>query len=400
MKTQPMQLELPSLMPRLVPASDMSATETVSLVDCLRLSLLITEGGLGGRNIRLLAAHVGGYRALLGLSEKSLLETLGGPADRIHRLAAALKSGLLNERTFRLEEQCQQQKIAAVACSDPLYPQRLRQISGLPVVLFWRGHDIGPLFQDANVATIIGTRRPTGYGRLMARRIAEPLAQSGIIIVSGLARGIDTVAHEAALAAGRPTVGVLACGVDIAYPPENAGLIERISATGAVISEHVPGTPPVRTYFPARNRILSGLSDAVIIIEASLKSGSMITASYAADQGRDVYAVPGNALSRESEGCNRLIREGAFLLTEAEDVLWRIPSARRLDAFSAALDSQSDDPEEEDAICHLLRGGAMTLNDLSSLLGEPLPEILCRLTDLEIRGSIRRDRGHFTLTGG
>lgn len=300
-------IPLPRPLPAMTAAAEMPAEETVSLDDCIRLSLLLSEGGIGGRTLRTLAARAGGFHNMLGFSDRSLVEAVGGPPERVHRLAAALRGGLLRERAEGLEAQCRRQQIQAAACTDPRFPQRLRQISGVPVILFWRGQDIGRLLKDASVATMIGTRRPTGYGRLMARRIAEPLAHAGIVIVSGLARGIDTVAHESALGAASPTIGVLACGVDIAYPPENAALIARICEQGAIISEHLPGTPPVRTYFPARNRILSGMADAVIIVEASLKSGSMITASYAADQGRDVYAVPGNALSRESEGCNRLI---------------------------------------------------------------------------------------------
>lgn len=386
-------------------------SEQVDLLDCIRLALLIKEGRLASRHLLSLADLAGGFRKMFELSDKTILETVSGPPERIQRLSALLRSGLLRERALQIGEQCRRQKISAVACSDNHYPVNLRQISGFPIVLFSRGREIQSVMAEKTTATIVGTRRPTGYGRLVGRRFSEQLAQAGVLIISGMARGIDTIAHESALAAGMQTLAVLACGLDIVYPPDNAALLDRICEHGTIISEHLPGTPPIRTYFPARNRILSGLADAVIVIEASLKSGSMITASFAADQGRDVFAVPGNVLSRESEGCNRLIAEGAFMLTEVADVLWRLPAARRLDSFTAYLaEAERDDlnnVEEEsgslktnlvaEEITQLLRGCALTSAELANLMSAPLPEILCNLSELEIQGKVTRDRGKFIL---
>lgn len=386
-------------------------SEQVDLLDCIRLALLIKEGRLASRQLLSLADLAGGFGKMFELSDKTILETVSGPPERIQRLSALLRSGLLRERALQIGEQCRRQKISAVACSDNRYPVNLRQISGFPIVLFSRGREIQSVMAEKTTATIVGTRRPTGYGRLVGRRFSEQLAQAGVLIISGMARGIDTIAHESALAAGMQTLAVLACGLDIVYPPDNAALLDRICEHGTIISEHLPGTPPIRTYFPARNRILSGLADAVIVIEASLKSGSMITASFAADQGRDVFAVPGNVLSRESEGCNRLIAEGAFMLTEVADVLWRLPAARRLDSFTAYLaEAERDDlnnVEEEsgslktnlvaEEITQLLRGCALTSAELANLMSAPLPEILCNLSELEIQGKVTRDRGKFIL---
>ncbi|NLC83691.1 MAG: DNA-protecting protein DprA [Ruminococcaceae bacterium] len=386
-------------------------SEQVDLLDCIRLALLIKEGRLASSHLLSLAGLAGGFRKMFELSDKTILETVSGPPERIQRLSALLRSGLLRERALQIGEQCRRQKISAVACSDNRYPVNLRQISGFPIVLFSRGREIQSVMAEKTTATIVGTRRPTGYGRLVGRRFSEQLAQAGVLIISGMARGIDTIAHESALAAGMQTLAVLACGLDIVYPPDNAALLDRICEHGTIISEHLPGTPPIRTYFPARNRILSGLADAVIVIEASLKSGSMITASFAADQGRDVFAVPGNVLSRESEGCNRLIAEGAFMLTEVADVLWRLPAARRLDSFTAYLaEAERDDlnnVEEEsgslktnlvvEEITQLLRGCALTSAELANLMSAPLPEILCNLSELEIQGKVTRDRGKFIL---
>ncbi len=386
-------------------------SEQVDLLDCIRLALLIKEGRLASRQLLSLADLAGGFGKMFELSDKTILETVSGPPERIQRLSALLRSGLLRERALQIGEQCRRQKISAVACSDNHYPVNLRQISGFPIVLFSRGREIQSVMAEKTTATIVGTRRPTGYGRLVGRRFSEQLAQAGVLIISGMARGIDTIAHESALAAGMQTLAVLACGLDIVYPPDNAALLDRICEHGTIISEHLPGTPPIRTYFPARNRILSGLADAVIVIEASLKSGSMITASFAGDQGRDVFAVPGNVLSRESEGCNRLIAEGAFMLTEVADVLWRLPAARRLDSFTAYLaEAERDDlnnVEEEsgslktnlvvEEITQLLRGCALTSAELANLMSAPLPEILCNLSELEIQGKVTRDRGKFIL---
>ena len=371
--------------------------ENVSRSDCLRLALLTDEGGLTGRMVRQLAAQAGSFSSLLGLSERTFLEMVASPPERINKLSRLLHGGKIMERLAKAEELCEQFGIQAVACTDPLYPERLKRISSFPTVIFWRGVSMTSIMDQPFLATVVGTRRPTGYGRIMTDRIAGSLAQAGLVIVSGLAKGVDTIAHKAALSAGRPTVGVLACGVDFAYPPENARLIEKICETGIVMSEHVPGTPPLKHYFPARNRILSGLADAVIITEASIKSGSMITASFAADQGRDVYAVPGNVLSLESEGCNRLIRDGAFLLNQAEDVLWRIPAGQRMDALSAAL-REGDPFDIDEEICQTLAGGALTIDDLAALLDREIPEMLCWLSDLEIRGRVHRERGRYALT--
>lgn len=371
--------------------------ECLEIQDCVRLALLIGEGGLTGRIVRQLAVRVGGFKALLSLSMKAFLELIGGPPERIEKLTRLLRGDQLAARLHQSLSICERDAIRSIVCTDPAYPERLKQIGNYPTVLFWRGQSLPSVVSSPFLATIVGTRNPTGYGRIMTERIAGDLARAGLVIVSGMALGIDTLAHKAALEAGQPTIGVLACGVDLTYPPQNAGLMARICETGVIMSEHVPGTPPIKTFFPARNRILSGLSDAVIVTEASMKSGSMITASFAADQGRDVFAVPGNVLSTESEGCNQLIREGAFLLTRAEDVLWRIPTAQRMDSLSAAI--RGDDPVDiESEICQTLAGGALTIDDLAIMLDREIAEMLCLLSDLEIRGRVKRERGRFVLT--
>lgn len=200
---------------------------------------------------------------------------------------------------------------------DPEYPGNLKQIYDPPPLLYVRG-SLSP--QDARAIAVVGSRHPTLYGQAAAERIARGLSRRNITVVSGLARGIDSCAHRGALAGGGRTLAVLGCGADVVYPPENRDLFEQIAAKGAVLSEFPLGTPPDRDHFPTRNRLISGLSLGVAVVEATLRSGSLITARFALEQGRDVFAVPGNVDSLRSAGTNRLIKQGAKLVSRAEDI--------------------------------------------------------------------------------
>jgi DNA processing protein len=201
---------------------------------------------------------------------------------------------------------------------DPRYPPQLLPLAGMPGLLFVRGH------LEVLVApqiAIVGSRRPTALGRSTAREFACSLARSGLAITSGLALGIDAASHEGALAGGAPTLGVCATGLDLCYPPANAALSERIlEAGGALLSEFQPGTLPLPHHFPQRNRIISGLSLGVLVVEAALKSGSLITARYAGEQGRAIFAIPGSIHSTQSRGCHQLLRQGAALVECAQDI--------------------------------------------------------------------------------
>ncbi len=204
-----------------------------------------------------------------------------------------------------------------ITLHDPSYPQALKYTADPPIVLYCRGR----LTQDELCVAVVGSRKATWYGLDMSKRLSSELARHGVTVVSGMARGVDSRAHYGALEAGGRTIAVLGCGVDIVYPRENRNLMNEICSKGAVISEFLPGTEPMPFNFPARNRIISGLSQGVVIVEASEKSGSLITADYALEQGRDVFAVPGNINSVNSSGTNRLIREGARIITCAGDIL-------------------------------------------------------------------------------
>lgn len=206
-----------------------------------------------------------------------------------------------------------------VFITDKHYPRRLKEIHSPPKVLYIRGSL--PQCLECTLA-VVGTRKTSPYGRAVTPELVSALARSGIVIVSGLALGIDALAHQAALDAGGQTIAVLGCGIDAIYPIANRRLgLEIIKRGGAVISEYPPGTPPLKQHFPARNRIISGLSRGVLVIEGAEDSGSLITAKFAVDQNRDVLAVPGNIMSATSTGPNNLIKMGARAVTSAHDVL-------------------------------------------------------------------------------
>jgi DNA processing protein len=205
-----------------------------------------------------------------------------------------------------------------ITSDDPRYPENLKKTPDPPLYVYVKGA-LHP--EDANALAIVGTRKPTHYGKTVTQRLASELASAGFTIVSGMARGIDTQAHKGALAAKGRTIAVLGCGIDVAYPPENKGLVEEIAANGAVITENPFGTRPEAGYFPARNRIISGLSRGTVIIEAAEDSGSLITAKDTIEQGRKLFAVPGNIGSITSRGPNSLIKDGAILVESGNDIL-------------------------------------------------------------------------------
>ena len=236
--------------------------------------------------------------------------------------------------------------VRAIAFCEPDYPKMLAAIPDPPPVLFLRGH--ASLFDPPAIA-IIGARNASGVGRKIARSLAADLGAAGIVIVSGLARGIDGAAQDAALASG--TIAVVAGGVDVVYPPEHEDLTERIGKQGAIISESPMGYGPTGRDFPRRNRLISGLSRGVIVVEAAAKSGTLITARFALEQGREVFAVPGSPLDPRCHGANRLIRDGANLVERAEDVLAALAEQQRgvretgRDLFNWGEDGADQEPD-------------------------------------------------------
>jgi DNA processing protein len=224
------------------------------------------------------------------------------------------------EKYAHIEDYAIQNSIGWTAIEDENYPSALREIYAPPVLLFYKGRNL--LSRSLLALAMVGSRKATPYGISTARNLACSLAQSRICIVSGLAAGIDAACHEGALEAGGETLAVLGCGVDVIYPSGNAVLHQRIlDEGGMLLSEFFPGTPPLMSNFPRRNRILSGLAFGTLVVEASRQSGSLITARFALDQNRQVYAVPGSLHLPQSAGCNNLIKEGAKLVTGPQDIL-------------------------------------------------------------------------------
>lgn len=267
---------------------------------------------------------------------------------------------------------------------DESYPALLNQIAAPPPVLYYRGE---LLETDRVAVAIVGTRRITAYGREMTARISAGLGRAGVTVVSGLARGVDGVAHQVALDAGGRTIAVLGSGVDRIYPPEHRNLAKRIAEQGAVVSDYLPDTPPDGANFPPRNRIISGLSLGVVVVEAPDRSGALITVDFPADHGRDVFAVPGPANAATSSGCNRLIRDGARLVRSADDVLddLQIMQKREVAAAQQALPMSDADRR----LLAVITSEPQHIDDLALLCGTTVSQISGRLMMLELRGMVR-----------
>ncbi len=280
------------------------------LDDWLRYSQI---GFTAAKGLHLLRSF-GSPRALLTASEDELSLTAGLTPDNVAKIRAAAQFDLT-----RSLNAMQAFGLSVVVIDDEGYPARLRTIADPPPVLYLRGA-FDPA--DESAVAIVGTRRASTYGRLVAERLASDLARRGVTVVSGLARGIDAAAHGGALRAGGRTLAVCGCGLDVPYPRENADLAGRIAGgPGACLTEFAVGRNPEAWHFPARNRIISALALGVLVIEAPENSGALITADYAAEQGREVFAVPGNIDSGKFKGCHRLIQEGAKLVETVEDIL-------------------------------------------------------------------------------
>lgn len=279
--------------------------------------------------------------------------------------------------------------------SSPDFPRLLREIPDPPGVLFVRG-EIEPA--DAMAVGIVGTRRASLYGKQTAEKLAAALARAGVTVVSGLALGIDAAAHKGALAAGGRTIAVLASGVLNVFPPEHAKLADEIAAHGAVISEAAPTMPPLSGMFPQRNRIISGLSLGVVIVEAADRSGALITARHAMEQGREVFAVPGQIDRHGSAGPHRLLRDGAKLVTCVDDILeelGHLPAAapdQRGGTIRAAAELKLNDIEH--AVLQAIDPGGSMLDDVAAACGLPIHRVLSTVSVLESRRLVRKVGGN------
>ncbi len=347
------------------------------------LKLHLTRG-IGRNNLFRLYRYFTDFTAALTASPQ---------AWRDAGLNPALKAGIPKDSDptlIKVLKSINRLQIRIVSFWDAEYPDPLRHIHDPPALLYLRG---APL--PAECFAIVGSRRASAPGMILTKDIAAELARYDIAIVSGLARGIDSAAHLGALSVQGRTVAVLGCGIDIVYPAENRKLLEEILRSNTVISEYSPGTRPHAGYFPGRNRIISGLSKGVLIVEASEKSGSLITGDFAMEQGRDVFAIPGALHSPNSKGTNRLLKEGAQLVTEAADILHQLwpqgLNARRQEAPDndiAAL------PEPARSVYMTLGPEPLHSDEIARKCGLTPMELSAILLDLELQGRVQALPGH------
>jgi DNA processing protein len=371
----------------------MSAPLASDLRDLLALTLV---PGIGPRLTTALLERFVTVDRVLSATQEQLLEVPRVGPELAARIIAASNS----PETEAEAERVVKTGVRLLALGTPEYPVALASVEDAPHLLYCRG-DVR--LADANAVAIVGSRKCSSYGRRLAERIAGGLARAGVCIVSGLARGIDGVAHRAALAAGGRTLAVVANGLGRVYPPEHAELAVDVAAAGAILTESPMGTGPQAGLFPARNRIISGLSRAVVVIEASKQSGALITATHAAEQGRPVLAVPGPVDTDTSGGCHALIRDGAILCRGVEDVLEELhgvsvmAQAAESSATPAAAVPTGPPPgldEGQTRLWQFLAEGPRTMDEMVQQLGIAVPALSAALMMLEIKKAIRRLPGN------
>ena len=348
--------------------------------------------GIGPARLRTLLEHFGNPERAWTASKASL--RAAGLGEKLAAEVVRLRSELDLDREW---ERLERESVRTLTWQDEDYPRRLSEIDQPPPVLYLRGR-----LTDTDLwsVAVVGTRKLTAYGRQVTEKIAGFLAENGVTIVSGLARGVDTIAHRAAIRAGGRTIAVLGSGLDRVYPYENGGLAEEIVRRdlGAVVSDYPLGTPPEGPNFPPRNRIISGLSLATVVVEAGLKSGALITARFAVDQGRDVLAVPGNIFGSQSAGTNRLIRDGAHPCLKPEDILDVLEWARAVQYPERVRPVPEDGLER--TLFDKLGREARHIDELSAETGISISEISAALTVMELKGLVEQIGGmNYVSTG-
>ncbi|MCE5194044.1 MAG: DNA-processing protein DprA [Nitrospiraceae bacterium] len=279
--------------------------------------------------------------------------------------------------------------IQIITINDKDYPENLKAVNDSPIFIYVKSI---PEKNDKFALAVVGSRKLTSYGQHITEKLSSELSQMGFTIVSGMARGIDTLAHISALKAGGRTIGVMGSGIDVPYPPENKMLMEKISSSGYVVSEFAPGTPPDKENFPRRNRLISGLSLGVLVVEAVSDSGSLITAEYAKEQKREVFAVPGNINSKNSEGTNQLIRNGAKTVLSAEDIIEKL--APSLKGFIKSKEkAKTELTDEEKRLCDIMTAEPRHVDILSRESMMPSSRVLGILLSLELKGIVKQAEG-------
>lgn len=339
--------------------------------------------GIGAVRLRSLIDHFGDAAAAWQAAPEDL--RAAGLGEKTVARLVAVRSGVDLDAVW---DKIASQGVSVLTSEDDRYPKRLKEIEQPPPVLFIRGEWLP---EDDFAVAIVGTRRITPYGRQVTEQLSAFLAAAGVTIISGLARGVDEVAHSAALGAGGRTAAVLGSGVDRVYPPENRALAERIISRGALLSDYPLGTAPESSNFPPRNRIISGLSVATVVVEAGETSGALITAEFAAEQGREILAVPGSILAPQSRGTNRLIQNGALPLLSPEDVLQALNLTRVGEQKVARKILPANEVEVQ--LMNALGSEPLHVDDIRSQTGLPVEKVSAALVMLELKGMVRQVGG-------
>jgi DNA processing protein len=361
----------------------------LNIDDLTKLSLLLSVEGIGPGKIRNLLAKFHTLENILKADFNSLQEVEGISYNLAKRIQSGLcrfgeiKSGLMKDL-----EKLDKLHASIITIWDKEYPHLLKKIYDPPLVLYIKGK----LTEEDNFSiAIVGTRIPTNYGKIQAEKFAADLSGQNITIVSGMARGIDSVAHHSTLKNNGRTIAIIGSGMDVIYPPENRKLFEEIAEKGAVISEFKPGTKPDAQNFPRRNRIISGFSLGCIVIETGLNGGAMQTASLALDQGREVFAVPGNLGTRQSEGTNLLIQKGeAKLIASAEDVLVELNLKLKPVIGENIPRQQAELNLFEERLINVLSNQPLQIDNISSLTSLSTSDCLVNLLSLEFKGLVKQ----------
>lgn len=339
--------------------------------------------GIGAVRMQGLVAYFGDMESAWNADPAELVQA-GLGAKLVERVLGARKQVDLDQVWAKIEAQ----GIQIQTWAEEAYPARLREIEQPPPVLYIRGEY---LVDDVFAVAIVGTRKVTPYGRQVTEEVASFLAANGITIISGLARGVDAIAHQTALKAGGRTIAILGSGVDKIYPPEHRGLAEQMMQRGAIISDYAVGTPPDASNFPPRNRIISGLSLAVVVIEAAETSGALITAEFAAEQGREVFAVPGSILAPQSKGTNKLIQNGALPLLSPNDLMQALDLTRVGEKKSVRKLLPSD--ETEARVLNVLGAEPVHVDEIRNLASLPIEKVSAALALMELKGMVRQVGG-------
>ena len=346
--------------------------------------MLLTEGVGRGTARRLLAAF-GGPCEVLQASSAARRRAAGAAADTLDHAPPEFAARLSATQAWLAEGPGR----AVWTLGDAAYPEALLQAADPPLMLFADGD---PACLARPLLAIVGSRHATAQGLDTARDFARSFSDAGWCVVSGLAAGIDGAAHEGALAGPGRTLAVVGTGPDQVYPARHRAMARRIRENGLILSEFVPGTPPIATHFPMRNRIIAGLSRGTLVVEAALKSGSLITARMAVEAGREVFAIPGSIHAPQSRGCHALIRQGAKLVESAADVLEELQPGlqARLPLAASGIDAGHDDSATSDPLLEALGYDPMTLDALGARTGWSAAELSVRLLELELGGQVAR----------